>query len=69
MNTLLNRLSPAIASLLLSAPALAIEQAPAEVPIDTVNPLWVMVFFVACVGGVVWYIVATNKASKNEAKK
>lgn len=68
MNRLPSKLSPAIASLLLSAPAFAVEQAPAEMPVETVNPMWVIVFFLVCVGGVVWYVMATNKASKGDKK-
>ena len=68
MNKLVNKILPAIASLLLTAPAWAVEQAPTEVPIETVNPLWVLVFLVGCVGGVVWYVMATNKSSKAQKK-
>ena len=68
MKKLMNKLVPAVTSLLLTAPAWAVE-APADIPVETVNPIWVLVFLVGCVVGVVWYVIATNKASKAAAQQ
>ena len=66
MKKLLNKLAPALTSLVLAAPAWAVEDAP--IPVEpSVNVLWVLVFFLVCVGGIVWYVYATNKASKQQA--
>ena len=69
MNTFFSRtlsVFAPIAALFATAPAWAIE-AQAEVPIEpSVSPIWVLVFFALCGGGIYWYVWATNKASKQE---
>lgn len=51
-------------------PVLAFAQDKAVEPEPEVNVMWVGVFFLVCVGGIVWWVVATAKASKRaEAEK